>query len=152
MDYQQQLRSSSNNSVVGTAKTNAQFESEEKVPFSSHVKRMLVYGTAVTVIAIILSVILPAPLSMPGVQGIEITKPPWYLLWMFPLEDLFGLGIIPYISSVIIIILAAVPLIDRKEVTEPSKRKPMIIGMFILIAIFVGLMIAGAITPVGEHL
>lgn len=113
---------------------------------------MLVYGTAVTVIVMILSVMLPAPLSMRGVEGIEITKPPWYLLWMFPLEDLFGLGVIPYVSAIIIILLAAVPLVDRKEVTEPARRKAMIIGMFVLVAIFVGLMIAGAITPVGKHL
>lgn len=70
---------------------------------------------------------------------------------MFPLEDLFGLGIIPYVSALIVILLAAIPLVDRKEVTEPAKRKAMIIGMFILIAIFVGLMIAGAVTPVGKH-
>ncbi|HEX9318414.1 MAG TPA: cytochrome b N-terminal domain-containing protein [Nitrososphaeraceae archaeon] len=125
---------------------------QAKVLFSSHIKRMFVYGIAVTIIVIILSVILPAPLSMKGVEGIEITKPPWYLLWMFPLEDLFGLGVIPYASAIIIIGLAAVPLIDRKEVTEPAKRKAMIIGMLVLIAIFVGLMIAGAVTPVGEHL
>jgi quinol-cytochrome oxidoreductase complex cytochrome b subunit len=123
---------------------------QPKVPFSSHVRRMLVYGIAVTIIVIILTVILPAPLSMKGVEGIEITKPTWYLLWMFPLEDLFGLGKIPYASTIIIIGLAAVPPIDRKEVTEPAKRKAMIIRMFVLIAIFVGL-ISGAVTPVGEH-
>jgi quinol-cytochrome oxidoreductase complex cytochrome b subunit len=125
---------------------------QDKVPFSSHVKRMIAYGIAMTVVVIILSIIIPAPLSMKGVEGIEITKPPWYLLWMFPLEDIFGLGVIPYISTIIIILLAAIPLVDRKEVTEPSKRKAMIVGMFILIAIFIALMITGAITPVGEHL
>ncbi len=125
---------------------------QAKVPFSTHVKRMFVYGIAVTIIVIILSIILPAPLSMKGVEGIEITKPPWYLLWMFPLEDLFGLGIIPYVTALIVILLAAIPLVDRKEVTEPAKRKAMIIGMFVLIAIFVGLMIIGAVTPVGQHI
>jgi len=113
---------------------------------------MFLYGIAVTVIVIILSIILPAPLSMRGVEGIEITKPPWYLLWMFPLEDLFGLGVIPYVSAIIVILLAAIPLVDRKEFTEPAKRKAMLIGMFVLIAIFVGLIIVGAVTPVGEHL
>lgn len=125
---------------------------EEKVPFSTHVKRMLVYGAAVTIIAVILSVILPAPLTMRGIEGIEVTKPPWYLLWMFPLEDLFGLGVIPYVSGIIVIVLAAIPLVDRKQVTDPRKRKTMIIGMFVLISIFIALMIAGAIAPIGEHL
>ncbi len=71
---------------------------------------------------------------------------------MFPLEDLFGLGVIPYVSAIIIIGLAAIPLVDRKEVTEPVKRKVMIIGMFVLLAIFVSLIIAGAIAPLAEHL
>ena len=97
-------------------------------------------------------IIIPAPLSMKGVEDLEITKPPWYLLWMFPLEDLFGLGVIPYASAIIIIGLEAVPLMDRKEVTEPAMRKAMLIGMFVLIAIFFGLMITGAVTTVGEHL
>lgn len=141
------LQSSSN----GGSYSGYEFE-QKKVSFSSHVKRMIVYGIAVTIIVIILSIIVPAPLSMKGVEGIEITKPPWYLLWMFPLEDLFGLGIIPYISALIVILLGAIPLVDRKEVTEPSKRRAMIIGMFILIAIFLSLMIAGAVTPVGKHL
>ncbi len=125
---------------------------EQKIPFSTHVKRMLSYGVGVTVIAIILSLLLPAPLTMRGVEGIEITKPPWYLLWIFPLEDIFGLGVIPYVSGMIVIILAAVPLVDRKGDTDPRRRKIMIAGMFVLVAIFVGLMIAGAITPIAEHL
>ncbi len=150
--YQQQQIDSSSSNSTGTANPNSEFESEEKVPFSSHVKRMFLYGIAVTVIVIILSIILPAPLSMRGVEGIEITKPPWYLLLMFPLEDLFGLGVIPYVSAIIVILLAAIPLVDRKEFTEPAKRKAMLIGMFVLIAIFVGLIIVGAVTPVGEHL
>jgi quinol-cytochrome oxidoreductase complex cytochrome b subunit len=89
---------------------------------------------------------------MRGVEGIEVTKPPWYLLWMFPLEDVFGLGVIPYVSGIIVIVLAAIPLVDRKQVTDPRKRKAMIIGMFVLISIFIALMIAGAIAPIGEHL
>lgn len=125
---------------------------EKYVPFSSHVKRMLVYGVGVLVIAIILSLLLPAGLQMRGVEGIEDTKPPWYLLWIYPLEGLFGLSVIPYISGIIIIILAAVPLVDRKEITEPRKRKAMMIGMFVVIGIFAGLMIAGTALPIESHL
>jgi len=125
---------------------------ERYVPFSTHVKRMLAYGTGAVVIAIILSLLLPAGLQMRGVEGIEDTKPPWYLLWIYPLEDIFGLSVIPYVSGIIIIILAAVPLVDRKEITEPRERKGMIIGMFVLIGIFAGLMIAGAALPIESHL
>lgn len=125
---------------------------ERYVPFLTHVKRMFAYGACAVVIAIILALLLPAGLQMRGVEGIEVTKPPWYLLWIYPLEDLFGLSIIPYVSGIIIIILAAVPLVDRKEITEPRKRKAMIIGMFVLIAIFAGLMLAGASSHMESHL
>jgi len=61
-------------------------------------------------------------------------------------------GVIPYVSGIIVIVLAAIPLVDRKQITDPRKRKAMIIGMFVLISIFISLMIAGAIAPIEEHL
>ncbi len=104
---------------------------QEKVPYLSHVKRMLIYGAGVTMITVILAMIVPAPLGMRGLTGMEITMPPWYLLWMFPLEDLFGLGVVPYVTGLIVIVLGAVPLVDRKQITDPRRRKTMIIGMFV---------------------
>lgn len=125
---------------------------QEKVAFSTHVKRMLAYGIGNTIITIAVSSIVPATLTMRGIEGIEITKPPWYLLWIFPLEDAVGLGVIPFVNTIIMIILAAVPLVDRKADTDPRRRKAMIVAMFLLISIFIGLMIAGAVTPIAGHL
>jgi quinol-cytochrome oxidoreductase complex cytochrome b subunit len=45
-----------------------------------------------------------------------------------------------------------VPLVDRKADTDPRRRKAMIVAMFLLISIFIGLMIAGAVTPIAGHL
>lgn len=124
----------------------------EKVPFSTHVKRMLLYGSVAVGIAVVLSLTIPAALLMRGVEGIEITKPPWYLLWIFPLENTLGLNAIPIISVVVIALLAAVPLLDRKTETDPRRRKAIIIGMLALVSIFIGLMIAGALAPIEGHL
>lgn len=124
----------------------------ETVPFSIHVKRMLLYGSGAVGIAVILSLTIPAALMMRGIEGIEITKPPWYLLWIFPLENTLGLQAIPIISILVMALLASVPLLDRKAETDPKRRKVMIIGMFVLISIFVGLMIAGALAPIEGHL
>lgn len=125
---------------------------KETVPFSTHVKRMLLYGSAAVGIAVVLSLTIPAALLMRGVEGIEITKPPWYLLWIFPLENTLGLQAIPIISILVIALLASVPLLDRKAETDPKRRKVMIIGMLVLVSIFVGLMIAGALAPIEGHL
>ncbi len=122
------------------------------VPFSSHIKRMMFYGLIAVVITVIISVIIPAPLGMQGVEGIEITKPPWYLLWIFPLEDAFGISSIPVISVIIVAIIVAAPLLNRTPHTNHRTKKLMIVAMFGLITIFIGLMIGGAVVSIGSHL
>lgn len=122
------------------------------VTFSSHVKRMLAYGLIAVVIVSLLSVIFPAPLGMRGVEGIEITKPPWYLLWIFPLEDSVGIGSIPIISVIVVGALAAIPLVNRDIHTNHKKKTLMIIGMFILLGIYVYFTLIGATVPITDHL
>lgn len=122
------------------------------IPFSSHVKRMILYGVIAVFVTMIISAVLPAPLGMRGVEGIEITKPPWYLLWIFPLEDAFGISSIPVVSMIIVTIIASAPLFNRTPHTNHKTKKLMIVAMFGLIAIFVGLMIGGALVPIGSHL
>jgi len=119
--------------------------------FSSHVKRMIFYGMIAVIVTVVISAILPAPLGMRGVDGIEITKPPWYLLWIFPLEDAFGISSIPVVSVIIISIIASAPLFNRTPHTNHRTKKLMIIAMFGVIAIFIGLMIGGALVPIGSH-
>jgi len=122
------------------------------VPFSSHVKRMIFYGLIAVIVTIVLSIILPAPLGMRGVEGIEITKPPWYLLWIFPLEDAFGISSIPVVSVIVVAIIASAPLFNRTPHTNHRIKKLMIIVMFGMITMFIGLMISGALAPIGSHL
>jgi ubiquinol-cytochrome c reductase cytochrome b subunit len=125
---------------------------EKTVPFSTHIKRMFVYGAAVTVIAIILSALSSAPLYFKAVEGIEVTKPPWYLLWLYPLENVFGMPAISYASGLMIILLAAVPLVDKKDTaTDPRVRKKMIKAMFGLLLIFTALLILGSVLPSMQH-
>jgi quinol-cytochrome oxidoreductase complex cytochrome b subunit len=101
----------------------------KKAPFSSHVARLVEYGAAATMIAIILALISPAPLYHRGMEGMEITKPPWYLIWLYPLEDIFGIKAIAGTCIIMFAILVAVPLVDTKEITDPRRRKAMIICM-----------------------
>jgi len=124
---------------------------EENVRFVTHIKRMLAYGSVVALIAIIISIFLPAPLYMRGIEGIEVSKPPWYMLWLYPLENIFGIKAIAVTSGIIILLLAAVPLADRIEITDPIKRKRMIVAMFSLILIFVFLLISGSLSPAIQH-
>lgn len=142
-----------NNIAIPKVKQNNKIVSivGEGTSFSSHMVRIFEYGAAVTVLAIILSLMSPAPLYQRGIEGIEITKPPWYLIWLYPLEDIFGIKAIAGTSILMFVILAAVPLVDRKEITDPRRRKIMIVGMFVLIIVFSSLLIAGSASPVVHH-
>ncbi len=48
--------------------------------------------------------------------------------------------------------LLAVPIVDRGSEHDPRKRKLMVVGFLIAILLFVGLTVAGALAPMGQHL
>jgi len=115
-------------------------------PFSSHVKRMIVYGIGITLITIVLSVFIPAELGMRGLEGIEITKPSWYMMWAFGLDELSGFKTIPVVGGIAIAVLAAVPIFDRGSHTDPRTRKIMIAGLIVFVSLFTILAIFGAMS------
>jgi hypothetical protein len=103
--------------------------------------------------AVLLAVIIQAPLGgARGIEGIEVTKPPWFLLWMVPIEDAFGLGAVPYVIGIALIVLAAIPLIDRKAITGRKMRVALIAAMFISASAFITLLIMGYTAPQMAHL
>jgi len=115
-------------------------------PFSSHVKKMIAYGLGIILITIVLAIFLPADLGMRGVEGIEITKPSWYMMWAFGLDELSGFKTIPVVGAIAIAVLAAVPMFDRKAQTDPRTRKLMIAGLIVFVSLFTILAIFGAIS------
>jgi len=123
----------------------------ETVPFSTHIKKMFLNGAVVTIIVILFSLFSSAPLYFKGVESIEVTKPPWFLLWLYPLENIFGIPAIAFTTGLVIILLAAIPIVDRNEITNPKHRKKMMKAMFALLIIFVVLIIAGSVLPPMQH-
>jgi hypothetical protein len=78
----------------------------------------------VTILAVVISLLWSAPLYFKGIEGIEITKPPWFLLWLYPLENIFGVAAIAYTTGLVIILLAAVPMVTcRQKGNYRSKKK-----------------------------
>src|SRR3989304_10158652 len=67
--------------------------------FSAHVVRLAGYGFVVLALALLLSLLWPAPLGQPGVAGAEVTKPPWMFLWLFPAEEAWGAATLPGVPA-----------------------------------------------------
>lgn len=125
---------------------------EDKVPFSTHLKKMALYGLLAVLLVAILSLALQAPLSSVGNPAIEVSKPDWYLLWVYSVENFLGLQAVPYILTPALILILMAPALDRGPETDPAKRKLMMTLLVIAILLFVGLTVSAALLPPRSHL
>ena len=125
---------------------------EETAPFTSHLKRLTAYVLLFWLAIGILAAAFPAPLGPEAIWGIEVTKPPWFFLGLYPLENLFGIRAIPYTTTLLFALLAAVLLVDRKEDRAPQRRKLMIAGLLAVITLYIALTLIGLVVAPKVHL
>jgi quinol-cytochrome oxidoreductase complex cytochrome b subunit len=138
---------------LGTAAEVTERErTEPEVPFSSHLRHIGLWSLVVLGVALILAGLFPTGLGPQGVEGIEITKPPWYFLWLYQPESWFGLDALWIFSAALFVGLLLVPLLDRSPERDPRRRPFWVaFGALVLIAWLV-LTIIGATTEVAQHL
>lgn len=84
--------------------------------FSSPSVRKILWLTAIVVaIVAFLSALLPAPLLSTPYAGLEVTKPPWWLLWVVALENQWGLTPIVIAPPVLFLLFAIIPLLTKDK-------------------------------------
>lgn len=104
--------------------------------FTEHLRKLAGYGLVLLTIAGGLALASPAALGYQGVTGVEVTKPPWMFLPLYPLEDLMGTQGILVGSAVLFGLLSLVPFLDRSPWLSPRKRRWMIVagaGILVLV-------------------
>lgn len=88
--------------------------------FRTHLVRL----TGVSLVAFgvlgVLAVAVPEGLGYPPVQGVEVTKPFWPVLWVYGLENLLGAWGMVLGPVALGGFLVAVPLLDWKEESGPG--------------------------------
>jgi len=103
---------------------------EPRLSFTSHLTRIGYWTLVVLGVAL-----RPTGIGPVAVEGIEITKPPWFFLWMYPFENWFGLNALVVGPAVLVAGLAALPFLDRSRERDPRRRKPWIaLGVLVLLA------------------
>jgi len=143
-------------------------ESEEKtVAFSSHILRVTLAAVALiaAIAVLVLAVGPPVQLASPSplawllpplgqrvVEGIEVTKPPWYFLWLFLLEETAGVKALLYAWTGLFVALALVPFVDRSPHREPGKRKVIMVLAAAIVLALVALTVYGALRPAEQHI
>ncbi|MDO8557579.1 MAG: cytochrome b N-terminal domain-containing protein [bacterium] len=82
--------------------------------FSSPSVRKILWLVGVACVAIVaLSILLPAPLLSSPYAGLEVTKPPWWLLWVVAIENVWGLTPIVIAPPVLFLIFILIPLFTK---------------------------------------
>ena len=96
---------------------------EERLPFTTHLARILYWTLVVLGIALLLTALRPTGVGPEGVEGIEITKPPWYFLWLYPIENWSGLRSLVAAPALLVAGLVALPFLDRSRERDPRRRR-----------------------------
>lgn len=120
--------------------------------FSIHLQRMIGYGLFVLALALLLSLIFPAPLGQPGVAGAEVTKPWWMFLWLFPAEEAWGVRALLIVPAILVGLLALVPIVDRSPYLHPTRRKILLAVSGLILIVVIASGVVAALQPVAAHL
>ena len=98
--------------------------------------------------------LLPPPHGPAPIEGIEVTKPPWPLLWVYPVEDWVGVSGILWATLAIFAALLLVPLVDRSPERHPLARRrlPVVIAAGVVVGFIVALIVYAAVQPVVSHI
>jgi ubiquinol-cytochrome c reductase cytochrome b subunit len=125
---------------------------EGSARFSDHPLRMLGFGLILFALALVLSLIFPAPLGQTGVAGAEVTKPWWMLIWLFPAEAALGARALVIVPAVLAFLLALVPFLDRSPYLSPARRRWFLAVAGLILAVIVIGGIVAEFQPVSQHL
>ena len=125
---------------------------EPTEPFTRHLARL--GGFALVLIGVIaaLAVLAPPHHGPAAVEGIEVTKPPWPLLWLYPIENWVGVSGILWATLIVFGTLFVVPFVDRGPEQHPRRRLLVVIPAALMATAILALIVYAAVTPVAEHL
>ena len=127
-------------------------EPEPTEPFSRHLARLGGFALILIGLLTVLAVLLPPGHGPAPVAGIEVTKPAWPLLWIYPVENWVGISGILWATVVIFVVLLIGPFVDRSEARSPTKRLGIVITAAILVITIMVLIVFAAIQPVAQHI
>ena len=134
------------------APAGAAADTEEKGPFTHHLRRIGAFALVLLAVLGALAIFLPPGVGPTPVEGIEVTRPPWMFWWVFTLENLFGLQAILVGSAALFGLLVAVPFVDRNPNRWWRRRPVAVTGMVIVLVVLTVLTIMTLLTSQAAHL
>ena len=120
--------------------------------FTRHLARLGGYGLVLIGALIALATLFPPGIGHAPVAGIEVTKPAWPMLWIYPIEDAVGIKGIVWAAVAIFALLLLVPLLDRGPERSPRRRMPMMIGGAVVVITILALTVYAATETIASHI
>lgn len=124
----------------------------EMVPFTEHLTRIVGYGANIDWRPARSCHDISGPVGAPGRGGVEVSKPPWFVLWIYGIENLRGLQAVLFATATIAIVLVIVSFLDRVRSTDPTRRKLILGLVFVGYIIIFALTVYAALRPPQTHL
>lgn len=116
--------------------------------FSTPSVRKILWLMGIAFLVIVaLAFLLPAPLLSTPYAGLEVTKPPWWLLWIVAVENVYGLTPIVILPPILFLIFILIPLFTKNRAGADW-------GVYIYlvtVAIVISLSFWGALAPQVAH-
>ncbi len=119
--------------------------------FSDHLPKLLGYALLVLGLAGLLAAVFPPGIGHPSVQGVEMTKPFWPFLWIYVVENNFGMWGMIIAPIIIFGFLFVIPLIDRPREGHPRHGLVTAISL-VMFFLYIGGIIYGAFAPMQQHM
>ncbi len=121
---------------AGHTDTREAMEREGYRPFASHLAHIAGWGLLVLAAGSLLALLFGAPLGEVIDPGEEKTKPLWMFLPLYPFEDWLGIQALLWLPIVGLLILLAVPFVDRFRSSSLRARSPLLVaGLVVLLAL-----------------
>lgn len=127
-------------------------EPEPTEPFSGHLARLGGFALILFAVLTVLAVLAPPGHGPAPVEGIEVTKPPWPMLWLYPIENWVGVSGILWATLAVFAALLVVPFVDRGPRRHPRRRLAVVIPAALVVVAVVALIVYAAVTPVTAHI
>jgi quinol-cytochrome oxidoreductase complex cytochrome b subunit len=125
---------------------------EPAARFSRHLAHLGAFSLVLIGIVVLLALLAPPPHGPAPVGGIEITKPPWPLLWIYPVENWVGISGILWATVAIFLALLVVPFVDPSNERDPRRRLWVVIPAAVVVLTITGLIVYAAVQPVSSHI
>lgn len=122
------------------------------VPFTHHLRKLSGYGLLLVALIGTLAALFAPGIGSPGIEGVEVTKPFWPFLWIYTVENTFGIWGMIFAPLVLFGFLFVVPLLDRRHDEHAGRPRWLSVLAVLMLLLYIGGIIYGFFAPQMQHI